>query len=293
MKHSKDYDLEKYRFSQDAFCEQRPGYLGLVTRILLSHFFSFFVMGGSLFFFIESKSFEFSVAEGGTFFLLRIFKRGRDSLRSVFMGKESAKRMLAMMEDFIFSEPSGHFARSVRDGESVLLLQLGSNAHGSFLMISELLHGRRKGFIIVPEGKSGSGWRGFCLHLRKAIAPEALAINLPPKPLPGSNIKNSKSFAAAVVQGRRGEPKTHRQVAVENALNQDTCDVVNPPHLMLDSRKSNLPNLGAQTQDSRERSLGKENALFGAVFSNDTEDGVLLKLYIRLVRGPHGKWRIS
>ena len=117
-------------------------------------------------------------------------------------------------------------------------------------MISELLHGHRKGFIIVPEGKSGSGWRGFSLHLGKAIAPESLAINLPPKLLPGSNIKNSKSFAAAVVQGRRGEPKTHRQVAVENAL-------------------------------------------FEAVFSDDTEDGVLLKLYIRLVRGPHGKWRIS
>ena len=145
-----------------------------------------------------------------------------------------AKRMLAMMEDFIFSEPSGHFARSVRDGESVLLLQLGSNAHGSFLMISELLHGRRKGFIIVPEGKSGSGWRGFCLHLRKAIAPEALAINLPPKPLPGSNIKNSKSFAAAVVQGRRGEPKTHRQAAAESSQN-DGSGGHKGKHLMLDS----------------------------------------------------------
>ena len=166
----------------------------------------------------------------GVLFSYYAFLRGRDSLRSVFMGKESAKRMLAMMEDFIFSEPSGHFARSVRDGESVLILQLGSNAHGSFLMISELLHGCWKGFIIVSEGKSGGGWRGFCLHLRKVIALETLAINLPPKPLPGSNIKNSKSFAAAVVQGRRSEPKTHRQVAVENALNQDTHDVVNPPH---------------------------------------------------------------
>ena len=33
--------------------------------------------------------------------------------------------------------------------------------------------------------------------------------------------------------------------------------------------------------------------MFGDVFSDDTEDGVLLKLYIRPVRGPHGKWRIS
>ena len=155
-------------------------------------------MGGSFFFFVESKSFEFSV-EGGSFFLLRIFERGRDSLRSVFMGKESAKRLLSMMEGFIFSESPGHFAQTVRDAETVFILQSGSNAHGSFLMISELLHGRRKGFIVVPEGNLGSGWRGFGCHLRKAIAAETLAINLPPKLLPGSEIKASKSFVAAVV----------------------------------------------------------------------------------------------
>ena len=75
-------------------------------------------MGGSSFFFVESKSFEFSVEEGGTFFSLRIFERGRNSLRSVFMGKESAKRLLSMLEDFISTEPPGHFAQTVRDGES-------------------------------------------------------------------------------------------------------------------------------------------------------------------------------
>ena len=92
-------------------------------------------MGGSIFFFVESKSFEFSVQEMGTFFLLRIFERGKDSLRSVFMGKESAKRLLSMMEDFISTESPGHFTRTVRDGKTVFILQLGSNAHDSFLMI--------------------------------------------------------------------------------------------------------------------------------------------------------------
>ena len=80
--------------------------------------------------FFESKSFEFSVEEGGSLFLLRIFERGRDSLRSVFMGKEYAKRLLSIMENFIFSEPCEHFARTVRVGETVFILQSGSNAHG-------------------------------------------------------------------------------------------------------------------------------------------------------------------
>ena len=46
-------------------------------------------------------------------------------------------------------------------------------------MISELLHGHRKGFIVVPEGKLGSGWREFGFNLCKAIAPESLAAKPP------------------------------------------------------------------------------------------------------------------
>ena len=83
---------------------------------------------------------------------------------------------------------------------TVFILQLGSNAHGSFLMISELLHSRRKGFIVVLEGKLGSGWRGFGFHLRKTIALETLVVKLPPKNLSGIEHKASKSFVIAVVK---------------------------------------------------------------------------------------------
>ena len=89
--------------------------------------------------------------------MLCIFERNRDSLRLVFMGKESAKRLLAIVEDLMSNTTPGNFARTFRDGEIVFILQLGSNAHGSFLIISELIHGRQKGFLVVPEGKSGSG----------------------------------------------------------------------------------------------------------------------------------------
>ena len=138
-------------------------------------------MGASFFFFVESKSFEFCVEEGGSFFSLCIFERGRYSLRFVFMSKEGAKRLLSLLEDFISSKPPGHFARTVRDGETVLILQLGFNAHGYFLMLSEFLRGCRKGFIVVPKGNLGCGWRGFGSHLRKALAPGTLAFNLSPK----------------------------------------------------------------------------------------------------------------
>ena len=81
----------------------------------------------------------------------------------------------------------------------MFILQSSSNAHGSFLMISELLHGRRKGFFVIPEGRMGNGWRGFVWHLKKVLAPGNRAINLPPKLLLGSEFQASKSFAAAVV----------------------------------------------------------------------------------------------
>ena len=151
----------------------------------------------------------------------------------------------------------------------------------------------------------GCGWRGFGFHLRKALAPGTLAINLPPKLLPGSEYKDSKSFAAVVMQGRRTESKTHRQVLTESSHN-DGIGGHKGKHLMLDIRNSNLANPGFQTLDSRVSSLGKENAQsslgkenvqFGAkispVFLDGTKGGVNLYLFISLECGPHGKWGIS
>ena len=71
-------------------------------------------------------------------------------------------------------------------------------------MISELLHGRRKGLIIVPEGKLGSGWRGFGFHLHKAIAPDSLGVKPPSQSalfLSMLKFRNHKSFLSTMVDG--------------------------------------------------------------------------------------------
>ena len=210
-----------------------------------------------------------------------------------------------MLEDFISTKPPSHFVRTIRDEETVFILQLGYNAHGSFLMISEFLRGHQKGFIVVSKGNLSCGWRGFGFHLRKALAPGTPAINLPPKLLPGSEYKASKSFVATVVQGRRIESKAHRQVAVESSQYVGTGGHKGK-HLLLGTRKSNSANPGFQTLDSRASSLGKKNAQsnpgkedvqisakISPVSSVDSEDGVILDLFIRLERGPLGNWGIS
>ena len=83
-------------------------------------------MGGFTFVFIESKTFEFVVEEGGTFYLLRIYERGQSSLRYVCMGKESARRILTHIEELISKQSPGQFARTVREGDKVFIMQLGN-----------------------------------------------------------------------------------------------------------------------------------------------------------------------
>ena len=67
-------------------------------------------MGGAIFFFVESKNFEFLLEDGGTFYMLRIYERSTDSLHSVFMAKESAKHLLSIVEDLMSNVSPGHFA---------------------------------------------------------------------------------------------------------------------------------------------------------------------------------------
>ena len=81
----------------------------------------------------------------------------------------------------------------------------------------------------------GNGWRGFVWHLKKVLAPGNHALNMPPKPLPGSEFRANKSYAAVVVQDRRSEPKAHRLAAEELPLTQDSCDQANPQLLFLNS----------------------------------------------------------
>ena len=253
-------------------------------------------MGGSIFLFVESKSFEFSVEGGGSYFMLRIYERFKDSLRSVFLGKESAKRLLTIVEELMSNIPPRNFARTFRDGSKVFILQLGSNAHGSFLTISELLHGRRKGSIIVPEGKLGSGWRGFGFHLGKAIAPDSLTVK-PPfhfalKPI-GHQFRQQKSFLSAMMDGDR----------------KDFGGSQKGKHLMPGIQNSNLPCLtswsqdclSSQYQDSRARGVGKESKVPGADFmldinanpGNGIDTPLSLELSLCLECGLNGKWVVK
>ncbi|KAK9988961.1 hypothetical protein SO802_029200 [Lithocarpus litseifolius] len=204
------------------------------------------------------------------------------------MGKESAKCLLTYVEDLLSNMPLGNFARTFRDGSKVFIMQQGANAHGSFLMISELVHGRWKGSIIVPEGKLGSGWRGFGFHLRKAIAPNSLTIKPPAQStlnLIGQQLRHQKSFLSAMVGGDR----------------KDKGGSKLGKHLMPSFQNSNISCLSSQFQDSRYRGVGKENPVLGADIVlginanafNGTTSPLTLELSLCLECGLNGKWEVK
>ena len=204
------------------------------------------------------------------------------------MAKESAKRLLAIVEDLMSNVIPGNFSRTFRDGDKVFILQLGSNAHGSFFMISELVHGKRKGFIVVPAGKLGSGWRGFRFQLRKAIAPKTLAVKPPSqfdlKPtVEKFRQQNSKSFPLAMTEGDQrdgGGSKKGKQ-------------------LMPNFQNSNKAILNNQNHDSLDMDAGKERALPEAKITFEINEYISsgtdlsLDVCLRLDRGPDGRWEVK
>ena len=270
-------------------------------------------MGGSVFFFVESKSFEFSVEEGGMFYQLRIYERGRDSLRSIFMGRGSAKRLLFYVEELISGQSSGQFARSCREGDKCFILQLGSNSHGAFLLISELTHGRRKGSIVVPEGKTGSGWRGFGLHLRKVLDPESLA---PKQAITGIFTDASKSFASVVAGKRNNNEGGGHKGKKKNVLIQNTNPEQPRVKSLSGSSRNNSeesilgqrepPGVKILSESSRvnrvtckDSTLGQRDQIGAKILS--TIDGIedkgikaelTLDMLFRLERGLDGNWAL-
>ena len=118
------------------------------------------------------------------------------------------------MEELIFGQSRGQFAKSFREGDKFFILQLGSNTYSSFLLISELIHGCCKDSIVVPEGKSGSGWRGFGLHLQPRVSS-----------FQASNHRYSQKrhFKNLCIGGGRGNKGKNKTAFVQNSNPRDTC----------------------------------------------------------------------
>ena len=113
-------------------------------------------MGGIRSFFIEFKHFQLVVEEGGNFFSLRIFERGKHFMKLVFMGKNAAVWLMKNIEHTVVRVNPKQFF-TLREGDAAYTLQRGSNTFGQFLLVSELRVEGYKRSIIIPGGKAQNG----------------------------------------------------------------------------------------------------------------------------------------
>jgi hypothetical protein len=116
-------------------------------------------------FFVESKTFEFSVPAGGS--TLRLVERRNGISRVMMVGKYTVEWLKKAVERMVLLNEDQPFTESSRDGNKAFFAQRGVNRAGGFLELAEYAVGGRKGLIIVPEGRDKRGWKRFAEELGK------------------------------------------------------------------------------------------------------------------------------
>uniref|UniRef100_A0A2N9FVR5 Reverse transcriptase domain-containing protein n=1 Tax=Fagus sylvatica TaxID=28930 RepID=A0A2N9FVR5_FAGSY len=236
-------------------------------------------MGGNRHFFIESKAFEFTVDHGGGAFIVRLYERRKDTLRSVFMGKESAITLLAALEELVTLKNTGNFVRTIREGETVFIAQRCSNTKGRYVSLQAIHKGGRRGQIIIPEGRNGDGWRGFALELRRILYPEK---------------KHSQAHRAPVAEKRpekMGEVKAKSFAAVVSGVGRNTGGGTVKGKEIISER---IPDFEEQLKPNvnlKNLTLNMENGFVGGVSGDSGLQQISLQ--IQLICGPKGEWCIK
>ena len=155
-------------------------------------------MGGFRSFFIESKLFQLVDEEGGNFFSLKIFERGKYYMQSVFMGKSATLWIIRSLEHtMIGASPKQFFM--LKEGDTAYTLQRECNSFGQYLAVTELKVGGLRRTIIIPAGKLKQGWRTFGIELRRILEPSQYALGgLKFVPYRSKQIPNSHSVRSYV-----------------------------------------------------------------------------------------------
>ena len=115
------------------------------------------------------------IEEGGNFFSLKIFERGKYYMQSVFMGKSAALWTMRNLEHTMSGVSPKQFF-TFREGGIAYMMQRGSNSFGQYLLVTELKVGGMRRTIINSAGKLQQGWRTFGIELRRLLKPSQYAL---------------------------------------------------------------------------------------------------------------------
>jgi hypothetical protein len=119
-------------------------------------------------FLVESKSFVLSVLEGAS--VLRVEEKRQGFHGVVVLSSHCSAWLVSTMKTLLGFPGEQEFIKSYREGSKLLIAWRGGNKDGRFLEAAVFGLGGRRGFVLIPEGRGGWGWRKFSGKLSKISA---------------------------------------------------------------------------------------------------------------------------
>lgn len=98
-------------------------------------------------------------------------ERGKGYIRSISLGRDGVFWLLLTVDDVAKIGNNVGFIRKLRDSQCILFGQRCSNHHGCYMAIEQFSGSRRRGFILIPEGKKIWEWCGLVEVMRYVLAP--------------------------------------------------------------------------------------------------------------------------
>jgi len=116
-------------------------------------------------FFVEAKTFMFSIVKGAS--VLRLEERRRGFSGVVFLGSQCTAWLASTVVELTRLPSAKEFIKSFREGPKVLIVRSGGNNSDQFLEVEVYVVGSWKGLILIPEGREEQGCCRFAAKLSK------------------------------------------------------------------------------------------------------------------------------
>jgi hypothetical protein len=117
-------------------------------------------------FFVEAKSFRFSVEAGSPELWVEEKRKGFSG--SAVFWLSCTAWVLLRVEEVLGNSGMEDFIKSFREGSKVTITRKGENRSGQFLEVAVYGGGRKEG-ILFPEGRDGRGWSRVSGELSKIL----------------------------------------------------------------------------------------------------------------------------
>lgn len=145
---------------------------------------------------VESKSFSISVLEGAS--TVRVEEKRKNFFRAIILSTQCSDWLASTLETLLDFPEVQDFVKSFREGSKLVTARRGENKAGRYLETTVYGLGGRKGFILIPEGRRGWGWRKFSGELRLVSASLSALVDRGIISFDASVKQNRPSYAAVL-----------------------------------------------------------------------------------------------